>query len=283
MAPPSFADLGKEARDLFTKGFHSGLVKLDLKTVADNKVEFKINGSHATTSGKTDAKVEGKFKCKEYGATLTETWDTKNLIGCKVEVEDKLLEGMKVALDSSFHTDSGAKNGSLKTTYKHKSFTGDLESPLQLKAPVLKSTAVFGYDSWLLGGLIHFDCAKSAVAKNELALAYYGGSIKSVVSIKDLSEFGAAVYNKVSDSTEVGVTVGWTAGTTFTKFGVATKHKLDKASHVNVAADNSNNLKIGYTNEVSPGVKLTLSGIFDTKSISGGDHKLGMGVDMDLS
>ena len=82
-------------------------MKLDLKTVAENKVEFKISGSHATVSGKTDAKVEGKYKCKDYGTTLTETWDTKNVIGCKVEVEDKLIEGMKLALDSSFHTDSG--------------------------------------------------------------------------------------------------------------------------------------------------------------------------------
>ncbi|XP_075244290.1 non-selective voltage-gated ion channel VDAC2-like [Convolutriloba macropyga] len=288
MAPPSFADLGKDVRDLFSKGFHSGIVKLDLKTVAENKVEFKISGSHATVSGKTDAKVEGKYKCKDYGTTLTETWDTKNVIGCKVEVEDKLIEGMKLALDSSFHTDSGAKNGSLKTSYKHKCFNGDLESGLMLKAPVLKSSAVIGcpvagYEGWLLGGLLHFDCGKSAVSKNEMALAYNKGNLKLLSSLKDLSEFGASVYNKVSDSTEVGVSVGWTAGTTFTKFGVAAKHKLDKTSHVNMAADNSNNLKLGYTNEVSPGVKLTLAGVFDTKAISGGDHKLGMGVDVDFS
>ena len=88
-------------------GLDSGVVKLDVKTVADNKVEFKISGTHANDSGKTDGKVEGKYKCKEYGATLTETWDTKNTVGCKVEVEDKVLQGLKVVLDSSFNTGSG--------------------------------------------------------------------------------------------------------------------------------------------------------------------------------
>ena len=32
MAPPTYADLGKAARDVFGKGFHFGLVKLDVKT-----------------------------------------------------------------------------------------------------------------------------------------------------------------------------------------------------------------------------------------------------------
>ena len=31
MSPPSYADLGKSARDVFGKGFHFGLVKLDVK------------------------------------------------------------------------------------------------------------------------------------------------------------------------------------------------------------------------------------------------------------
>ena len=31
MAPPTYGDLGKSARDVFGKGFHFGLVKLDVK------------------------------------------------------------------------------------------------------------------------------------------------------------------------------------------------------------------------------------------------------------
>ena len=36
MAPPTYGDLGKSARDVFGKGFHFGLVKLDVKVQEDN-------------------------------------------------------------------------------------------------------------------------------------------------------------------------------------------------------------------------------------------------------
>lgn len=288
MAPTCYADLGKEVRDLFSKGFHNGIVKLDLKTVSENKVEFKVSGSHAQDSSKTDGKLEAKYKCKDWGTTLTETWDTKNSVGAKVEFEDKLVNGLKLVLDSSFNTASGAKDGSLKSVYKHKYFHGELESGLQLKPPVLKASGVVscpcdGYETWLFGGSLQFDSGKNALLKQELAIAYNTDSVKLVTQIKDLNEFGASVYNKVNASTEVGVTVNWTGGTQATKFGLAAKHKLDSRSSVNVAADNANNLKVGYTNEIQPGVKLTFSGALDTKAISGGDHKLGLGLDIDLS
>ena len=35
MAPPTYGDLGKSARDVFGKGFHFGLVKLDVKVQED--------------------------------------------------------------------------------------------------------------------------------------------------------------------------------------------------------------------------------------------------------
>lgn len=34
--PPTYADLGKAARDVFTKGYGFGLIKLDLKTKSEN-------------------------------------------------------------------------------------------------------------------------------------------------------------------------------------------------------------------------------------------------------
>ena len=42
MSPPSYVDLGKSARDVFGKGFHFGLVKLDVKTKTGSGCEVKI-------------------------------------------------------------------------------------------------------------------------------------------------------------------------------------------------------------------------------------------------
>jgi voltage-dependent anion channel protein 2 len=45
MAPPSYADIGKQARDVFGKGYHFGLVKLDVKTKTTSGVEFNAGGT----------------------------------------------------------------------------------------------------------------------------------------------------------------------------------------------------------------------------------------------
>ena len=40
MAPATYGDLGKSAKDLFGKGYHFSLLKLDVKTKTASGVEF---------------------------------------------------------------------------------------------------------------------------------------------------------------------------------------------------------------------------------------------------
>merc|ERR1719427_1217527 len=92
MAPPSYSDIGKQARDVFGKGYHFGLVKLDVK-----------------------------YKVKEQGLSLTEKWNTDNSLNTTVDYE-KLMPGLKLTLDGSFQPNSGDKSGKFKTEYKHEKF-----------------------------------------------------------------------------------------------------------------------------------------------------------------
>ncbi|KAI2556324.1 voltage dependent anion channel 2, partial [Homo sapiens] len=79
--PPSYADLGKAARDIFNKGFGFGLVKLDVKTKSCSGVEFSTSGSSNTDTGKVTGTLETKYKWCEYGLTFTEKWNTDNTLG----------------------------------------------------------------------------------------------------------------------------------------------------------------------------------------------------------
>jgi hypothetical protein len=283
MAPPSFADLGKDARDLFSKGFQNGVVKLDLKTVAENKVEFKVAGTHNTGSSATDAKLEAKYKIPDYGFTLTETWDTKNILGGKFELEDKLRKGLKITLDSSFNTVSGQKDASLKTNYKQDYINFNLDSGLALAPPVINAAGVFSYQGWLAGGSVSVDTAKNlAVKKSQLAIGYSSDALKLHSYVKDLQEFGASVYHKVNRNSEVGIDISWVGNTAASRFALAAKHKIDANSFANFSVDNKSNVNLGYTNTVSKGVKLTGSVLLDAKALSGGDHKVGLGLDLEL-
>ena len=52
MAPPTYGDLGKSARDVFGKGYHFSLLKLDVKTKTATGVEFNSGYNTNQDSGK---------------------------------------------------------------------------------------------------------------------------------------------------------------------------------------------------------------------------------------
>ncbi|KAL0621071.1 Potassium voltage-gated channel subfamily G member 3 [Plecturocebus cupreus] len=60
---PTYADLGKSARDVFTKGYGFGLIKLDLKTKSENGLEFTNSGSASTEATKTESHSIARLEC----------------------------------------------------------------------------------------------------------------------------------------------------------------------------------------------------------------------------
>ncbi|OBS79897.1 hypothetical protein A6R68_21901, partial [Neotoma lepida] len=59
--PPTHADLGKSPRDVFTKGYRSGLIKLDLEIKSENGLEFTSSGSANTVHTKVNCSLETKY------------------------------------------------------------------------------------------------------------------------------------------------------------------------------------------------------------------------------
>ena len=84
MGPPKYGDLGKQASDVFGKGYHFGLLKLEVtmscqnilnhirhqhlivqvKTKTDTGVEFTSGGSSNIDSGKVAGNLETKYKVR---------------------------------------------------------------------------------------------------------------------------------------------------------------------------------------------------------------------------
>ncbi|KAJ8789365.1 hypothetical protein J1605_021892 [Eschrichtius robustus] len=82
--PSTYADLGKSARDVFTKGYGFGLIKPDLKTKSENGLEFTSSGSADTETTKVTGSLETKDRWTEYGLTFTEKWNTDNTLGMEI-------------------------------------------------------------------------------------------------------------------------------------------------------------------------------------------------------
>uniref|UniRef100_A0A672SKN6 Non-selective voltage-gated ion channel VDAC3 n=1 Tax=Sinocyclocheilus grahami TaxID=75366 RepID=A0A672SKN6_SINGR len=277
--PPAYSDLGKAAKDIFSKGYGFGIVKLDLKTKSQNGVEFNTSGSTNTDTGKAGGSLETKYKMKDLGLSLNQKWNTDSMLTTEVSVEDQLAQGLKLALDTSFVPNTGKRSGKLKTGYKRDLV--NVSCDIDFEGPVVHSAAVLGYEGWLVGYQMAFDTAKSKLVQNNFALGYKAGDFQLHTNVNDGAEFGGSVYQKVSDQLETAVTLAWTSGSNNTRLGVAAKYQLDKDASVSAKVNNASLIGVGYTQSLRPGVKLTLSALIDGKNFSTGGHKVGLGFELE--
>lgn len=193
MAPPSYADLGKQARDLFSKNYRKdglyvkigsktnrttllhvrsdfGLVKLDVKTKTPSGVEFNVNGTSNNDTGRVSSSLETKYLLKDHGITLKEKWNTDNILSSEVTIEDKVLQGLKLGASATFAPQSGKKTGTVKAGYKIDCLNVNSDVDLDYAGAILHGAAVLGYvyDGTTLAHLafsffVHFVLMRAAV------------------------------------------------------------------------------------------------------------------------
>ncbi|NXU40262.1 VDAC3 protein, partial [Drymodes brunneopygia] len=279
--PPSYSDLGKSARDVFNKGYGFGMVKLELKTKSSSGVEFTATGCSNTDTGKASGNLETKYKAKNHGLTFTQKWNTDNTLGTEICVENKLTEGLKMTLDTTFVPNTGKKSGKLKTSFKRDYIHLGCSIDIDLSGPTLHGWAVVGYEGWLAGYQMAFDTAKYKLSQNNFALGYKAGDFQLHANVNDGTEFGGSIYQKVTNNVETSVNLAWTAGSNNTRFGIAAKYQMDEKSSVVAKVNNASLIGMGYTHALRPGVKLTISGLIDGKNFSGGGHKLGLAFELE--
>ncbi|MGH0117899.1 UNVERIFIED_CONTAM: hypothetical protein FKN15_074366 [Acipenser sinensis] len=225
--PPTYIDLGKSARDVFTKGYGFGLIKLDLKTKSENGLEFTSSGSANTETSKVAGSLETKYKWAEHGLAFTEKWNTDNTLGTEITIEDQLAKGLKLTFDSSFSPNTGKKSGKIKTGYKREHINVGCDVDFDIAGPSVRGAAVFGYEGWLAGYQMTFEAGKSRVTQSNFAVGYKTDEFQLHTNVNDGTEFGGSIYQKVNDNLETAVNLAWTAGNSNTRFGIAAKYQID--------------------------------------------------------
>jgi len=277
--PPSYGDLGKAARDLFSKGFNYGFYKLDVTTTTAKGVTFKPSLKSIQDSGNVHGELETKYKLKDYGLTLVEKWNTDNVLSTEVTVEDQLAKGLKVTFDSNFAPQTGKKAGKIKTGYKQEQININCDFDLNFAGPTINGAAVIGYAGWLAGYQMSFDSSKSKLTKNNFAVGYLGDDFTINTSVNDGTEFAASIHRKVSKELEAGVQLSGTSGGNATVLGVAAKYSPDKDSVFRAKFNNSSQLGLSYQQKISDDISGTASILLEGKNFNQGGHKLGFGLE----
>ena len=95
MGPPKYGDLGKQASNVFGKGYHFRLLKLEVKTKTKTGVEFTTGGSSSLDSGKVAGNLETKYKVKDLGLTFTKKWSTDNTLNSTLDVTTNCFLDLK--------------------------------------------------------------------------------------------------------------------------------------------------------------------------------------------
>lgn len=276
MAPPSYADIGKQARDVFGKGYHFGLVKLEVKSKTATGVEFTAGGNTTTDGGKVSGSLETKYAIKEHGLKLTEKWTTDNSLATTVDYDK--VAGLKLTLDSTFKPDTGDKAGKIKAEYKHEKAIINVDSNISA-APVVNISASVGQGAYSLGYNTSFDAGKSALTKHNVALAYNAGDMVIHGTANDSKQFGAGVFLKNSPKLETGITLA--TGGAGNSLAVGVKYALAPDAVFRAKVNNSSQIGLAYQQKLRDGITVTLSTNLDATKLNEGGHKLGLCLEME--
>lgn len=282
--PPSFSDLGKAARDIFSKGFNYGVYKVEAKTKTSSGVEFTANSSSNHDTRKFIGSLETKYKWPDYGITFTEKWNTDNVLCSEVTVDDQLLKGLKLSFDTHFVPQTGKKSGKIKTEYRRNCIHTNADVDFNFAGPTILGSVVLGHRGWLAGCQLSLDTSKTAAALLSQKLFAFGYSKDDVTfhwTVKDEREFIGTIYHKVSRRLETAVQMEWTAGSNDTKFAIAAKYCPDMDTTFRAKLNNDTQLALCYQNVIRNGVTLTLSTHIEGKNLSHGGHKFGIGLDFE--
>jgi len=279
MAPPAFADLGKQARDLFSKGYNHGLLKVETTTLGNETgtVEFKTAASHNLTSEKLGGSVDIKYKVPQHGIVLTEKWNTEGTLGTVVEVSDQFSRGLKVTLDSLYAPNSGKREAQIKTEWINDAVKLNFNLNL-IGGPHLNLAAVTGQKGFLFGVNGKFDVSTNEL-KNVSAAFGYQSPVYTIHSFtNDGKEFGGSIYHRVHKNVELGVQLGWVTGDTKTQFAVGSSYRVSPDLQLRAKVDNKSVVAFGATHSLGPNVLATLSTQFGL-SVANGANKLGFGLE----
>ncbi|NXC13142.1 VDAC1 protein, partial [Corythaeola cristata] len=269
--PPAYADLGKSARDVFTRGYGFGLIKLDLKTKSENglvSLERHGNPNHGTVLLFT---VYFFLKVESFTVPLPflrYIYNLANYFAFIIFRRDSFFLFRK-------------KSAKVKTGYKREHINIGCDMDFDIAGPSIRGALVLGYEGWLAGYQMTFETTKSRVTQSNFAVGYKTDEFQLHTNVNDGTEFGGSIYQKVNDKLETAVNLAWTAGNSNTRFGIAAKYQIDPDASFSAKVNNSSLIGLGYTQTLKPGIKLTLSALLDGKNVNAGGHKLGLGLEFE--
>lgn len=276
MAPPKFGDLGKGAKDLIGKDYHHPLTKVELNSKTSNDVALKAAIDKNNTSNEIKGNFEAKFAYKPLNATITEKFNTSNVISQVITFADK---GKKIEIDTSYALEKGVFNGRVTSEAMANNYHAHAVVDLQSQSVV--GSSVFQYENLYFGAQTCFDYQKGGL-KGHLAALGYSAKDTTFHALSDFSDtLTASVHHIISKRVQAAINVNVAKGkdgSMANKFGIGLHNKLDNNAYLKAKIDNNAIIGLSFTQALSKSVKFSLSMMLDSKNMNADTSKLGLNL-----
>lgn len=279
MAPPSYYELGYQARDIFNKHYHLGFVKLDVRTITSSGLEFNVHGSSNSETNKTFANVDASYTLNKCGLTLKKKLDSDNNITVELSHRDKLIKGLTLGGRRSIVL-NGSQRGTIFAKCRGDLVNLSTDVDFDPAGSLVNGTAVIGSKEFLIGSQVTYDPNLRKMIKTNFSAGYGTHDYAVHGSLNEKYDFNGSIYNKVNESLESAVSVGWSADNSSTKLALGCVYQLDSTSTVRAKINNNSQFSLGFSHILRPGIVISLSSMFDLKNLNGGGHKIGMGIEL---
>ncbi|TDG48623.1 hypothetical protein AWZ03_004952 [Drosophila navojoa] len=287
MAPPVYADLGKLARDLFKRGYHPGLWQLDCKTMTSSGIEFFTTGFASQDASKVMGSLQSKYNIEDYGITLTERWNTDNLLYGEIAQKDKLVEGLLLALEGRFQPSSGDKSGKFLARYAQDYF--NILGKCDIKRdPIIGLSLVVGHEGFLAGASTDVDINAENVNWS-VALGWSNDKTTLHGELINAKGWLVSVFHKATDQIDAAIEIGQPASPLEgddlqfgdVNAGIGMIYRLEGDALIRAKINSNAEVGLGFQQKLREGITMSISTVLNCKQFSDGDHKFGVGLSLE--
>lgn len=196
----------------------------------------------------------GLLTADRAGISITQSWNTANLLATKVELNDTFASGLKAEVLSNFNPEAGNKGQKVNLHFKQPNIHGRAFVDYSPQGAISTiADAVVAHDGFVVGGEVGYDVQKAAITKYSAAVGYTTPLYNAAVTATNsLSVFTASYYQRVNTAVEAGAKATWDSKSgSNVGLELAAKYKLDPLSFAKVRTlDTRNVLKAFRTNRI---------------------------------
>ncbi|KAL0073418.1 eukaryotic porin/Tom40 [Phycomyces blakesleeanus] len=274
--PVAYNDIGKSAKDLLSKDYPVGGVKLEVKTTAINGVVFKVNGQRDNKSGHIVGDIETKYANKPNGLTFTEAWTSSNHLNGKIELDNNIAKGLKLELSTSLLPSIKEKAAKVNAIYKQPNV--HTVASLDVFKSHFSVNSVVGQKGFLVGGEVAYNVLEGKINRYSAAIGYSTKVYSvSVQATNNLTHYAASYYHRVNSDIEASGKATWDSHSNKpVALEVGAKLLLDKTTFVKGKINNAGVLSVAYTQALRPGIKVNMGAAIDTGRFNENVHKIGV-------